>query len=77
MNRKNKHKKIDKNAINDGINAVSGILSLVNPIFAAVPLIVFGVNRVINYVTKDDIIDRIRKIEKRLKENKIDINEFK
>lgn len=77
MLKKDKIKEVDKTVINDGINAVSGILSLVNPIFSAVPLIVFGVNRVINCVKKDDIIDRIRKIEKRLDENKIDINEFK
>lgn len=75
--KKSKRKKIDKTIINDGINAVSGVLSLVNPIFAAVPLFVFGINRVVNYVKTDDIIDRIRKIEKRLDENKIDINEFK
>ena len=37
----------------------------------------FGINRVVNYVKKDDIIDRLRKIEKRLDESKIDINEFK
>lgn len=66
-----------KEIVSDGVNATSGILSIVNPIFSVVPLFVFGINRVIELVDNNDIIKRIKKFEAKLKKKKIDIDDFK
>ena len=34
--------------IKDGADAISGIISYINPIFSTVPLLTFAINRVIN-----------------------------
>ena len=47
--------------INDGISAGSGIVALAVPEFSFVPLIVFGVNRILGFVSDDDIIKRLKK----------------
>lgn len=71
------NKKNNKEIIFDGIDASAGILSLFNPIFAAVPLITFAVKRVCGLMSPDDIVKRIKKIEKKLEDNKVSVDEFK
>lgn len=71
------NKKNNKEIISDGIDASAGILSLFNPIFAAVPLITFAVKRVCGLMSPDDIVKRIKKIEKKLEDNKVSVDEFK
>lgn len=63
--------------INDGISAGSGIVSLAVPEFAVVPLIVFGVNRILGFVSEEDIVKRLKKIEKHLENKKISKDDFK
>ena len=63
--------------INDGISAGSGIVALAVPEFSVVPLIVFGVNRILGFVSDDDIIKRLKKIEKQLQNKKISKSDFK
>lgn len=68
-------RKIDEVA--DGIDAVSGVLSIINPVFSAIPLITYGIRRVFGLISNRDIANRINKIENQLKNNKITIDEFK
>lgn len=63
--------------INDGISAGSGIVALTVPEFSVIPLIVFGVNRILGFVSDDDIIKRLKKIEKQLQKKKISKSDFK
>ena len=63
--------------INDGISAGSGIVALAVPEFSVIPLIVFGVNRILGFVSDDDIIKRLKKIEKQLQKKKISKSDFK
>lgn len=50
--------------VSNAIDAISNLLSVFIPAFAGVPLIVFAVNRVYGIMCPDDIIKRIKKIEK-------------
>ena len=63
--------------INDGISAGSGIVALAVPEFSVIPLIVFGVNRILGFVSDDDIIKRLNKIENQLQKKKISKSDFK
>lgn len=63
--------------IGEGISAGSSIISLAVPAFATVPLIVFGVNRIIHLVSDEDVIKRLKKIETKLEEKKISKDDFK
>lgn len=63
--------------INDGISAGANIISLAVPAFVGVPLICFGINRIIGYVSNEDIIMRLKKIEKQLIKKKISHEDFK
>lgn len=63
--------------INEIGSATSGIIALINPIFVGMPLMVFAINRVIDLVSDDDIILRINKIEKKLEQGKISLEDFK
>ena len=72
---KNKATKIQN--INDGISAGSSIVALAVPEFSVVPLIVFGVNRILGFVSDDDIIKRLKKIENQLQKKKISKSNFK
>lgn len=63
--------------INDGISAGSGIVSLAVPEFVATPLIVFAVNRILGLISDEDIIKRLKKIEKQLETKKISKEDFK
>lgn len=63
--------------VTDGIDAVSNILSCVNPVFSVIPLITFGIARIIGYVSEQNIIKRINKLEEQLKGKKISLEDFK
>lgn len=63
--------------VSNAIDAISNLLSVFIPAFAGVPLIVFAVNRVYGIMCPDDIIKRIKKIEKKLMNDKISVDEFK
>ncbi len=63
--------------VTDGIDAVSNILSYVNPVFSVIPLITFGITRIIGYVSEQNIIKRINKLEEQLKGKKISLEDFK
>ena len=63
--------------VTDGIDAVSNILSCVNPVFSVIPLITFGIARIIGYVSNQNIIKRINKLEEQLKGKKISLEDFK
>lgn len=63
--------------VTDGIDAVSNILSYVNPVFSVIPLITFGITRIIGYVSEQNIIKRINKLEEQLKSKKISLEDFK
>ena len=60
-----------------GADAISGIISCINPIFSTVPLLTFAINRVIGLISEKDIIKRIRKLEIKLKEKLITPDQFK
>ena len=63
--------------VKDGADAISGIISCINPIFSTVPLLTFAINRVIGLISEKDIIKRIRKLEIKLKEKLITPDQFK
>ena len=65
------------NIILDGIDSTSNVLSLINPIFAGITIVTFAIKQIINYTSSDDIIKRMKKIEKQLQKKKITIEEFK
>ena len=62
---------------NELLNVVSSILGQLNPIFVTMPLFCYVINLVIGYVSEDNIVKRINKIEKKLITKKIDLQEFK
>ena len=68
-------KNIDE--ITEGVDAVSGVLSILNPAFTTIPLITFVIRRVCGLISNEDIVKRINKIEKQLERSKITIDEFK
>ncbi len=63
--------------VNEALSAGSSIIALAVPAFASVPLIVFGVNRAIGFISDKDIIKRLKKIENNLKSKKISNEKFK
>lgn len=65
------------NIILDGIDSTSNVLSLIHPIFAGITIVTFAIKQIINYTSSDDIIKRMKKIEKQLQKKKITIEEFK
>ena len=63
--------------VSEGVNSVSGVLSSFNPLFATLPMIIFAVKRVFGLIQPEDIIKRIKIIEKKLERDKISIEDFK
>lgn len=61
----------------EGVDSVSDVLTYLDPVFAALPIITFAVKRVFGLLQPDDIVERIKKIEKKLERNKISIDTFK
>lgn len=64
-------------AIFDGIDSTTNVLSLIHPAFAGLTIITFVIKQIINYVSADDLVKRINKIEKQLNNKKIDMEEFR
>lgn len=64
-------------AILDGIDSTTNVLSLIHPAFAGLTIITFVIKQIINYVSDDDLVKRINKIEKQLNNKKIDMEEFR
>ncbi len=64
-------------AILDGIDSTTNVLSLIHPAFAGLTIITFVIKQIINYVSADDLVKRINKIEKQLNNKKIDMEEFR
>lgn len=58
-------------AILDGIDSTTNVLSLIHPAFAGLTIITFVIKQIINYVSADDLVKRINKIEKQLNNKKI------
>lgn len=64
-------------AILDGIDSTTNVLSLIHPAFAGLTIITFVIKQIINYVSADDLVKRINKIEKQLNNEKISMEEFR
>lgn len=61
----------------EGIDSTANVLSLIHPAFAGLTIITFVIKQIINYTNADDIVKRIKKIEKQLENKKIGIEEFR
>lgn len=68
---------MEKVTILDGIDSATNVLSLIHPAFAGITIITFVIKQIINYVSGDDLVKRINKIEKQLNNKKIDMEEFR
>ena len=58
-------------------NIASGVLAEVSPLFLGIPLISFVINRVVGFTSEKNIINRLKRIEKKLLDKKITIDEFR
>lgn len=61
----------------DGIDAASGLLSLLHPGLTAITVITFVIRQIIAFASPDDIVARMKKIESKLAKKKITIEDFK
>lgn len=59
------------------VNIAAGILSTANPEFSIIPIFVYAVNRTLGLASEEYITERIKKINEKLEEKKININDFK
>ena len=59
------------------VDASSGVLSVLHPAFSSIPLVTYAINRAIGYVSEDNIINRMKKLEKKLSHKKISMEEFR
>ena len=59
------------------VNVTSGVLSILNPMFSCIPIFTYTINRVTGYVSEDNIVNRMKKIEKQLYIKRISLEEFK
>ena len=66
-----------KEIIIDGVDALAGTGSLFFPPLATVPLINYVINRVLGLMRPDDILKRLKRLEKKLYLKKITIEKFK
>ena len=48
------------------VDVVSGILAIASPIFSGIPIITFAINRVVGYISEENIIKRLKKLENTL-----------
>lgn len=73
-----KEEKVEKVNIGTEIaNIASGVLAEVSPLFLGIPLISFAINRVVGFTSEKNIINRLKKIEKKLLDKRITIEEFR
>ncbi len=73
-------KEKDEEKINFGTEAINigaGFLAEINPFFLTIPIITFGINRVLGFTSEKNIANRLKRIEKKLLDKKISIDEFK
>lgn len=61
----------------DGVDAVSGLLSLLHPGLATITIITFVIRQITAFASPDDIVARMKKIESKLAKKKITIEDFK
>lgn len=61
----------------EAANTVSGVLAEINPAFLGIPIVSFVINRVVGFTSEKNIINRFKKIEKKLLDKKITIDEFR
>lgn len=47
------------------VDASSGVLSVIHPVFSGLPLVTYTINKAIGYVSEDNIINRMKKLEKK------------
>ena len=64
-------------AVLDGIDSTTNLLSYINPVLAGLTIITFVVRQIIGYASPNDIKKRMKKIEKKLQKKKITVDEFK
>ncbi len=57
-------------------DATSGILGAIDPKFSVIPLVTYVIRRTVGKTPNNDVVKRIKKLEKKLKEKKISIEEF-
>lgn len=69
--------KLTKEIITDGVDAIASACSPFFSPLAAVPLITYGINRVLGLMDPNDILKRIKRLEKKLQLKKITIEKFK
>ena len=72
--KKNTERKIVN--VNKIIDVSSSVFSAINPAFSSLTIITYAINSAIGYVSEDNIINRIKKFEKKLSKKKISIKEF-
>ena len=61
----------------DGVDAASGLLSLLHPGLATITIITFVIRQIIAFASPDDIVPRMKKFESKLAKKKITIEDFK
>lgn len=58
-------------------NIASGLLTGISPVFLAIPIVSFAINRVVGFTSEKNIVNRLKKIEKKLLDKRITIEEFR
>lgn len=58
-------------------NMASGLLTGISPVFLAIPIVSFAINRVVGFTSEKNIVNRLKKIEKKLLDKRITIEEFR
>lgn len=61
----------------DGVEAASGLLSLLHPGLATITIITFVIRQITAFASPNDIVARMKKIESKLAKKKITIEDFK
>ena len=59
------------------VDASSSVLSVLHPAFSGLPLVIYAINRVIEYESENNIINRMKKLERKLDKKKISMEEFR
>lgn len=65
------------NTVLDGIDSLANVLTAINPNLAGITIITFVIKQIINYADSDDVIKRIKKLDKQLSNKEIDMEDFK
>ena len=65
------------NAGTEIVNIASGLLAEISPVFLGIPIVSFAINRVVGFTSEKNIVNRLKKIEKKLLDKRITIEEFR